>query len=469
MKKIVVTILISVLSVFASQPIKLDMKKTVSMAIENNEDILTAEKELEKSEYRYDEAFSGALPRIDAKITYLRNLYSSEITNMSYALTGLGNQVTNINNYIASTDPNYPGKEIPLKPMPEKDVEFMKDNSLSWEINLIQPIWLGGKVGTAVEIAEIYEKLSQESYKLSKDQVALKIMKLYNSVLLAKEAYKVMKIIKSDANKNLENIENMFNNGLVSEYDFVKAKSRVLALDPKVLDFENRFILAKNSLKSEIGLDFDRAIELTGSLKNGSNPEVDENFKELVEKNRREIKLMEYKISILDENVKIKRSGYYPNILAIGNYTFKSQNDDFGDTFEKNYGVNAISVGLTANWSIFSGGETSAKVDQAQVDMKKARLELQKTIRLLKLQAQQNMQNVKLGIREVESQEEYLKEAKKALAIANTRFNNDLGTQLEVIDAQTKLEQARLNYIKAEYNLRNYNLDYLYSIGKIKL
>ncbi|MBN1970567.1 MAG: TolC family protein [Candidatus Delongbacteria bacterium] len=468
MKKIIILILTLISLLFSEEKLVLNLDNALSRAFDKNEDLLTAKQDLEGAQYKYDEAYSSAFPRIDAKITYLRNLYSSEISNMSYAITGLSNQITGINNYLADNFESYSEGNRSQTPMPSEDVDAVSDNTLSMEVNLVQPIWLGGKVGTAVRIAEFYEKLSNENFLLRKDKLVLSISKLYYSVLMAKEAYNVMIVTKDDANKNLKNIELMFNNGLVSEYDLIKAKARVLELDPKVIEFKNKYILAQNSLKSELGIDFKTKIDLEGKIENTNMPIISNNYAELAENNRRELTILDLQSKMYSENVQIEFAGFLPNILAVGNYTFKSQNNDFADTFEKNYGVNAISAGITANWSLFSGGETKAKVDQAKVDLKKSELSLNKTRRLLVLEAEQNYNNVKMAMAEIDSEKEFVREAEKALKIANTRYENGLGTQLEVIDAQTSLEQARLKYVQAEYNLKVYYLDYLYSIGEIK-
>jgi outer membrane protein TolC len=81
------------------------LEQAISTALENNESVRSAAQELEKSEYIYNEAFSGALPKVEANLTYLRNLYSSKISNMSYYLTGMANGLAGLNNTILDLHP----------------------------------------------------------------------------------------------------------------------------------------------------------------------------------------------------------------------------------------------------------------------------------------------------------------------------------------------------------------------------
>ena len=130
------------------------LEQAITTALENNESVRSAAQELEKSEYIYNEAFSGALPKVEANITYLRNLYSSKITNMNYYMTGLSNGMANLNNTILDLHPGSGLSEMSFTEMPSAETEAIKNNTVKAELSLIQPIWLGGKVGVALEVAE---------------------------------------------------------------------------------------------------------------------------------------------------------------------------------------------------------------------------------------------------------------------------------------------------------------------------
>ncbi|MDA3886024.1 MAG: TolC family protein, partial [Candidatus Delongbacteria bacterium] len=146
-----------------------NLEKAIQIALSNNESVETARSELEKSDYVYNEAFSGALPKIDANITYLRNIYSSKITNMESYFANFANGIALVNNTVMADYPSL--TEMPFMEMPDAEVEAMKDNTIKFELNLIQPIWIGGKVGTALDIAKIYKEMSQSAFKLEKDKV----------------------------------------------------------------------------------------------------------------------------------------------------------------------------------------------------------------------------------------------------------------------------------------------------------
>ena len=420
------------------------LDKAIEVALSNNESVKIAEQELEKSNYVYDEAFSGALPKIEANVTYLRNIYSSKITNMESYFAGFANGIAGINNTIMGDYPSL--AEMPFMEMPEAEIEAMKDNTIKVEFSLIQPIWIGGKVGTALDIAKIYKEMSLSAFKLEKDKVTLEIKKNFYQILLLDESRKVMSLVKKDAYANLDKIEKLYQEGLVSEYDIIQARVRVKSIEPKIVSLDNYYDLAKEYLKINMGLDTSELIEIDGAITATFIPDTT-NYYDRAINNRVELKLLNNKKDLLRENVKIKYSDHLPSIVGIANYTFQSQNDDFSDTFETNYGVGAFNVGVTANIPIFNGFGTKAKVDQANVEEKKAGLEIAKTKKFINLQLRDAMSKLKLAQEEIVLRDQEIAEYEKALEITQVRYDNGLCTQMEVTSSQTALESSRLDKI----------------------
>ena len=422
------------------------LEKAIEVALSNNESVMIAEKELEKSNYVYNEAFSGALPKIEANVTYLRNIYSSKISNMEYYFASFANGIAGLNNTIMDEHPATGLTEMPFMPMPKPEIEAMKDNTIKVEFSLIQPIWIGGKVGTALDIAKIYKKMSQSAFKLEKDKVTLEIKKNFYQILLLDKSRKVMSLVKKDAYSNLDKIEKLYEEGLVSEYDIIQARVRVRSIEPKILSLDNYYDLAKEYLKVNMGLDTKEIIEIDGTISASFTTDSLDHYNEAMN-NRVELKLLNNKKNLLRENVKIKYSDHLPSIVGIANYTFQSQNDDFTDTFETNFGVGAFNVGITANIPIFNGFGTKAKVDQANIEMKKAGLEIAKTKKFINLQLKDATSKLKLAQEEIVLRDQEIVEYEKALDITQVRYDNGLCTQMEVTSAQTALESSRLDKI----------------------
>jgi outer membrane protein TolC len=356
----------------------------------------------------------------------------------------------------------------PVSPLPPSEVEAMKNNTLQADISLMQPIWLGGKVGVALDVAVIFKKMNKSAFELEKNKVVTEIKKNFYQILVLKESKKVMELVKKDAYENLDKVEKMFNEGLVSEYDFIQAKVRVNSIEPKIVSIDNYYELAKEYLKINMGIDGDEYFDISGELTEKIEPDTSAAYQKAVE-NRIELQLLQYQKELLQKNIDFEYSNHYPNIIGLANYSFQSQSDDFGDTFEKDHGVGALNLGVTANFPIFNGFGTKAKVDQAKVEEKKAVLNIEKTSKFIRLQVKDAVSKLSLAMEELKLRDNEIAEYEKALEITQVRYDNGLCTQLELTGAQTALETSRLNKVNTMHNMITALIDLEAATGIVSL
>ena len=433
LKKILIFMML--IAAFVTIPVIIDateiisMEKAVNIALKNNEDILMADQDLKNADHQYWEAFANALPSIDASFTGVKKLDSTN-----------------------------------------KNMDQSMDYSLQGEITLAQPIWVGGKVGTGIKIASIYKELVQKTFQLEQEKKKVEIKQSFYNVLLARKALEVIQFVKQDADENLANLEIMYNQGLISEYDIVKARVRVKEVEPQLVQYENQLNLAEDKLKSDLVLDFDADVEFAGSIN-------DETYKSLLDiqdyqnralNQRLELKILELQNEMYKKNKRIVQGDFLPTLSAVGSYSIQGTNDKYNKVIEDDYSNKTLNVGLNLQVPIFHGGGTYAKVKQAQVEIKKARLQLVQTKRLIELEAESHHKSMIQYAREIELHKQSVLEAEKALNIANVRYSNGVGTQIEVVDAQSNLEQAKLQELSAIHNFIKSSLMFKLSIGDYK-
>jgi outer membrane protein len=65
----------------------------------------------------------------------------------------------------------------------------------------------------------------------------------------------------------------------------------------------------------------------------------------------------------------------------------------------------------------------------------------------------------------IEGQEKNISQARKALSIAETRYKNGVGTQLELLDTQVAMTRAQTNYAQAMYDYLVAKAEWQYAVG----
>ncbi len=416
----------------------LTIEQALDMAYEHNRDYLKAKKDFEKSKAQIVEARAGALPAISFAGEYNRNWEPSV-----FVIT-------------------FDGQPQELK--------IGTDNSFSAGFNLTQPIYLGGRVGTALKIAKIYKKYSEQQLKAVYNEVRLDIYNRFYGYILAKELVRVAEQSYSLAKANREVVESMVKQGVASEYDLLRAKVAESNSLPALIQAKSGVATAADALKSALGVEFSEDIDPVESFRftnlDTLVAQPVEYYQSMALERRADLKMLDYSIQMLDKNVSLEKSAYLPSLTFSTNLMWQLQRDDFD--LDPDYWVRSINSAFSLQIPIFEGFGRSAKVKQARLDQQQAELSYQQLVDGVKLDVKSAHGDLSEAIERYSSQEETVLMAKEGLRISELRFKNGVGTQLEVMDARTALTQAETNFVNAKHDVIVSLAKFEKSIGIVK-
>jgi outer membrane protein TolC len=226
---------------------------------------------------------------------------------------------------------------------------------------------------------------------------------------------------------------------------------------PPLIRARNNYRIAKNVLSNLLGYNLpdniweDIPLQLTDQL-NADPYQIDlpAAVRQALEK-RTELAALRKDEQLQGESVINARSGYQPSAQVFAGYGW--HNDSFStDLSQELHGWN---VGAQMTWDIFDGFLTKGKVMQAKALQQKSKTELADTARRIELEVRTSYSTF-IEAREVlESQEKVQEQAEESLRLAKARADAGSSTQLDVLDAETSLTQARSTKIQA---LRDYDV-----------
>lgn len=403
---------------------KINLDNAIDLALEQNKSLNISKLEVDKMQSKLTEARSNLLPKINA---------SGQYTN-------------NIKKPVIFLPPGTPFS----RPGQPAIMEIGSDHSYSGTISASLPVF-SYPIYIGMSIASTGIDLAEETFRGTKFKTIADVKKSFYGVLLSREANKLMQASLKNANDNLENVRRMQKQGLVSEYDLIRAEVQVENIKPIALQAENNYELAKNSLKITLGMDAAENIDIEGELK--YKPTEIPNLTgtlNLLYDNNSDLKQIYYQVDIAKAMINLERSGHLPTLAAFGNYQYQTQANDL--KFKDYQWVNTQFVGLQLQIPIFNGWGTQAKIDQAKISYQQS-LDRQNLItETIKIQAQNVIYRIEQAIKRIEGQDRAISQAERGFEIAKSRYNNGLGTQLEVNDAELALTQSKVNYFQAVYD-----------------
>lgn len=332
----------------------------------------------------------------------------------------------------------------------------------SWNagFQLVQTIY-DGKLIAAVKAARLTKEQAIAQYQATLQDTLLDTRLTYYDVLLALEQIAVHQQSVELLQKEVDDQQRRYKAGTVPKFNVLRAEVQLANERPLLIRAQNDYRVSKNTLSNRLGYNLpqdmweDIPIQLSDKL-DASPYQVDlPSSIERALENRTELVAYRKAAELEKLGVVNARSGYKPTVQAFAGYNwFNAQYAvapeplatpptpgtpplSLTETFK------GYDVGGQVSWDLFDGLLTHGKVVQAKADYEKAENDLAEETRDIELQVRTTYSDFIEATEVLDSQKTVLAEAEEALREAQARFDAGTGTQLDVLDAETSLTQAR--------------------------
>jgi TolC family type I secretion outer membrane protein len=395
-----------------SQP--MSMFDAVRLALLQNSDILKAGSDLEATHGVVMQTRAVALPKVQAEAGYL---YDAAADEFGFD----GNGISRV------TDQWNAG------------------------IRIVQTLYEGGRLRASLRSARLTREQSLLAYQTVVADTLLAVRTAYYDVLLAEQEILVQEASVKLLAQELENASRRFEAGAVPRFDVLRGEVAVANAKPRLIRARNTFRVAKNNLATVLGYNIpahiweDIPMQLTGRLE--SDPVSVELPAALAQARARrpELAVLGKTEALAREGITLARAGGLPRLGVFAGYG--GHNSRYVDSFFE--AVAGATAGVQLQWDLWDGNLTRGKVKEARAQHRRVEQDLEDVTRRVE-QEVRTAYSTFLEAREVlESQRKNQEQADEALRLATARYEAGTGTQLDVLDAQTALTQARTTQIQA--------------------
>lgn len=324
------------------------------------------------------------------------------------------------------------------------------------EVQLVQSIYEGGKMVAALRAADATKKQALAVYQTAVSDNLLSVRLSYYDVLLAKQQITVHEASVNLLQKELEDQQHRFDAGTVPRFNVLRAEVAVANERPALIQAKNNYRISKNNLVNLLGYNLPREIwediplNLTDTLDTSPYEiKLPDAIQQALER-RTELVALTKTVELQKLNVVNARAGYKPNVSVFAGYGWN--NSQFTDPGDLAYTLHGWNAGAQMSWNIFDGMLTHGKVVQARAQYDKSKTDLIDQRRQIELQVRTAYSDFIEAKEVLDSQEKVQEEADEALREARARASAGTGTQLDVLDAETSLTQARTTQIQAQHD-----------------
>ncbi|HYG24668.1 MAG TPA: TolC family protein [Verrucomicrobiae bacterium] len=387
----------------------------------------------------------------------LQATYGLVIQTRAIALPRIQTTTSRGPSSFVSTDPNL------TEPFPVGGSPQFPHQNWAAGVQLVQSIYEGGRVSSALRAARLTREQALLEYQTAVADTLLATRIAYFDVLVAEQQIVVNEASVNLLTRELEDQRRRYDAGTVPRFNVLRAEVAVANQRPNLIRARNAFRIAKNNLVNQLGYNLPREVwediplQLTDRLEAAP---YDVSLPDAIQQalNRRtELGSLRKAEQLRRENIVQARSGYKPSLQGFAGYEWRSS-QYISDLSRE---VDGWVVGAQLNWNIFDGFETRGRVIQARAEHERAQVDVDDAGRRIELEVRTAYSTFIEAKEVLESQSKVQEEADEALRLAKARTEAGSATQLDVLNAETSLTQARTTQIQAlhDYAVARARLD----------
>ena len=457
----------------ADSTLVLSLDDAIRVALSENTSVKVADMEIQRSEYAKKGAYGALFPQISASGMYSYALQKQKVffgsddesANSGGGGGGMASMFTSafepIMYYIQQL---YAATNTPFVPYvaPEPDpsastssssdpIEMGRRNQVQFGLSASMPL-VNFQLWESLRLSGDQVELAVEQARESRLGTVASVKQAYFSVLMAKASYDVYNAVYENAVQNFKFTESRYNAKKASEMDMARAQSTLAAAIPNLYNAENAIFLGLWQLKAVMGVDLDRAIDVSGRLEDYAEHmfyDLNEGAEASLDRNS-QMRQLAAQAEMLARQIRMQQYAYLPTLAMQVSYNYYTQSDKFNLSQWKWLPSSTMVFSLSI--PIFSGGQRYHAIKQTRVQADELQLQRENAERQLRIGIRQSLSTMDTAMKTYDAASEALKSAEKAYDIASKSYQLGKSTLTDLNNTELTLTQARLQAAQAVYN-----------------
>ncbi|MBC7449389.1 MAG: TolC family protein [Hymenobacteraceae bacterium] len=335
-----------------------------------------------------------------------------------------------------------------------------------------------------LKAAKVYEQLASKQSQQSEIDVVEAVQKAYYGVLVNRERFELLGRNVSRLDTIFRQTSAIYKEGFVEKLDVDRLQVQLTNLKVEQQKTQRLVDLTVALLKFQMGLDQQQPVELTDQLDAAlvESTQLPAEAGGFNYGDRVEYSVLETQRDLANLDIRNKRAGYLPRLVATGGYGFvgsdpkasglfqfrgpDSRNGSTGYPNQNWFGF--ANVGLQLQIPIFDGLAKHYSLQQAKLTAQTVNYgftTLQQSIDLQQTQSRISLEN---SLDVVKNQKANLALATDVARVSKIKFQEGVGSNLEVITAETDLRSAQTNYYSSLYDALIAKVDFEKAQGTLK-
>lgn len=464
MKRLYQTLMLCLLvpvGIYAQDTTAFTLKEAINYALLNSDNIKNAQLDQDIASAKVKETRGIGLPQIDGTVQVVHNPTLARM----YAQAG---------SFIA---PNVNTEDGNVVSVPNIfQLKSSGDASVTASQLLFNSSYLVG-----LKAASTYRELSQKSAQQTQQQLVEAVSKAYFTTVINQERISLF-------DNNIARVDSLFKttkalhqSGFAESIDVDRIEVTLNNLTIERDKFLRLQELSYQLLKFQMNYPMDKQIKIKDDLESikvlGSTETMEQDWNY---SSRIDYSIMETNYKLQQLNIKNEYSASLPSLVAFGTLGYSTQSNNIGGIFKTETSFNGDSqgygtdkwfsysrIGVTLNVPLFSGLQRTYKVQQAKLSLRKIENGFNTLKDGIDLEINQGKITYTNSLQSMEAQKRNMALAEKVARVTKVKYQEGVGSNMEVTDAESALREAQINYYNSMYDALISYVDLLKAYGKI--
>lgn len=322
-------------------------------------------------------------------------------------------------------------------------------NSTTYSVTVSQLVFSGEYI-VGLQASRTFLQLSQNAKEKSEEEVKANVASGYYTVLVLEENRAILDSSLTNLDKILRETKALVETGFLEETDYDQLQVNYNTVENSLNSVERQIEISYLLLKIQLGMDLKEDVVLTESLEDllltlNSEQLVSQNFN--LQENI-DYRILDTQEKIQELSLKREKSKYLPSVNAFYSYTDQTNAPDF------NFTINHV-IGVGINVPIFSSGQRMARVQQAQIELEKAKNNKEQTADNLIMSVDQARNEFQNALDRFKTEQQNMELTKRIYDRTLIKYKEGMASSLELTQANNQYLNSNSAYTNAILELLN--------------
>jgi outer membrane protein TolC len=359
---------------------------------------------------------------------------------------------------------------------------FGVDNQFQGGLQLTQTLY-SKQAFTSVRGSQQFKDVSQFARDREVQVTTNEVVTAFYQALLAEERVRVRQQRVDRAQTTLREVSLQVERGVIPKAQRLGAEVELANTRTQMIEARNAADLARDDLKRTMGLSPDRPISLNGRLEEREDDGLQTISLETISlsnavaqaiENRPDLRRARLNVELRTIQKDASRAEFFPRVEAVANFNYSGRVPDdrsrivttdpedptnpfFYDEqsrgfFSDDFWNPSLSVGLQLTWNLFNGFQSSARLQQAEIQRRRAEVQLDQLRQAVTVEVRRAVRDLESAREQIEAQETNVRRAELNYDHVSQRVSEGVASPIELREASDQLDQSRLNYLQAIYD-----------------